>query len=171
MAFKFDPFQGIKDHLAQTAINLLGRSNNSLWSRLEALASAINHLSITSQPWQKFTIRYGSAQVAATSNTLTLLTLPAGHHVEATKQWAEVAFAGAGQVFSSIGISGAEDSLASAFEISDTVSASKIQLTPVMGAYSMGASQNLTITLSADSNLSLLSAGVLHVWVKIGRAQ
>lgn len=122
--------------------------------------------------WTKYNFVYTQFQIAALSRTISLYSLPAGYHVEGVKVFETTRFAapGLGACTVSCGDPAAVDSLSPDWDVSVVFSNSNIQLIPLLVGYDQAAATALTITATADVNLSGLTAGALSVWLKLARA-
>lgn len=123
--------------------------------------------------WIKTTIPYTSFQTAATTNSITLLALPAGAVIHGVKIKHSTAFAGTSitAVTVSVGVTGVLNKYASAFDVFQAVGDTIFQLSNVLGSESNGTSVNLLATAtSTGANLSALTAGSVDIWVLLSKA-
>lgn len=123
--------------------------------------------------WIKTTIPYTSFSTASTTNSITLLSLPAGGVIHGVKIKHSTAFAGTGitDMTVQVGISGSLNKYASAFDVFTAVSNTNFQLSNVVGSENHGAATTILITgTSTGANLSALTAGSVDVWVLMSKA-
>lgn len=122
--------------------------------------------------WTKVTKTYSDLATAATTNTITLATLPAGGVVHAVKVKHSTAFAG-GSITSytvAVGITGDTDKYALAYDVFQAVGASTYQLSSVLGGESHTATTDLKLTATASHDLDTATAGSVDVWLLISTA-
>lgn len=120
--------------------------------------------------WRKYTVTYADLATAATTNNITVATLPAGAVVEAVKIKHSTAFAG-GAISAytvSVGITGNLTKYAAAYDVFQAVSATAMQLSTTQGTESHTATTALKIAAtSTGANLSAATAGSVDVWIKM----
>lgn len=123
--------------------------------------------------WTKVTIPYTSFSTAATTNSITLLSLVAGGIIHGVKIKHSTAFAGTGitAMTVSVGVTGTVNKYASPFDVFQAVSNTTFQLSNVVGSENHGAATTILITgTSTGGNLSALTQGSVDVWVLMSKA-
>jgi hypothetical protein len=120
--------------------------------------------------WRKYTVTYADLATAATTNNITVATLPAGGVVEAVKIKHSAAFTG-GAISAytvSVGITGTLNKYAAAYDVFQAPSATAMQLSTTQGTESHTATTALKIAAtSTGANLSAATAGSVDVWIKM----
>lgn len=131
-------------------------------------ASGQPRATLASPIWRKYTVGFADLATAATTNNITLVTLPIGAVVHAVKQKHSTAFAGGAisAYTTSVGITGNLTKYAAAFNVFQAVSATAQQITATAGTESHTAAVALKIAAtSTDANLDAATAGSVDVWV------
>lgn len=121
--------------------------------------------------WVKYSFAYTDFSAAATTQTISLLSLPIGGCVEGIQVFETIQFAGSGLGLCNVscGDPAAVDSLSPAWDLFAAYDATRIQRPPIDVIYSQAATTALTVTVTADINLNLLTAGAFSVWLKTAR--
>ncbi len=134
-------------------------------------AGAAPSIPTTVPQWRKFLFQYTDFTNAALAQTNSLLSLVAAGNVEGIEVFELVKFAGPGLGLAEVtcGDPAAVDSLSPAWSVFEVYDATRIQRPPLDVTYSKAAATALTVTLTADINLSLLTAGAFQVWLKLSR--
>lgn len=123
--------------------------------------------------WVKTTLSYTQFQAASTTNSITLLVLPAGGVIHSVKIKHSTAFAGTSitAMTVSVGVTGTLNKYASAFDVYQAVSDTTFQLSTGAGSENHGSATNILATgTSTGANLNALTQGSVDVWVLMSKA-
>jgi hypothetical protein len=123
--------------------------------------------------WIKVTIPYTSFSTAATTNTISGYTLPAGGIIHGIKVKHSTAFSGTSITGYTIkvGISGETDRYTSAFSVFSTVSGTNFQLNSTFDSQDHGSTTDIKVTAtSTGANLSAATAGSVDIWLLVSTA-
>jgi hypothetical protein len=134
-------------------------------------AGSLSSSPIAIPMWMKFSFTYLDFTDAALVQTASLLSLIAGGSIEGVQVFETAIFAGPGLGLCNVscGDPSAIDSLTPAWDLFAAYDAARIQRLPLDVIYSQAATTALTVTLTADINLNLLTAGAFSVWLKISK--
>ena len=120
--------------------------------------------------WRKYTVTYSQLAAAATTNNITLFSLPAGGVIHAVKTKHSASFTG-GSISAytlSVGITGTLAKYSAAFDVFQAASATAMQLATTVGTESHTAATAIKIAAaSTGANLSAATAGSVDVWVLV----
>lgn len=123
--------------------------------------------------WRKYTVTKTQLAAAATTNNITLFTLPAGGIIEAVKIKHSASFTG-GSISAytiSVGITGTLAKYAAAYDVFAAPSATAMQLSTTVGTESHTAATAIKVAAtSTGANLSAATAGSVDIWVKVSQA-
>lgn len=118
--------------------------------------------------WIKYTVTAAQLSAAALTNSITLVSLPAGGVVHGVKIKHSAAFTGGllSAYSVSVGVAGSLDKYASAFDVFQAVSDTTFQITSSFNSENHGAAVNLLVTaVSIGANVSAAAAGSVDIWV------
>lgn len=129
----------------------------------------IEDYTTTSTLLDKYTVDYTDIQTAATTNTATLLSLPAKTLIEFVIIKHSTAFAGGSISALTVDVGDATDAdeLIAAFDVVQAVAegASQITSAPYIGAFASATNIVATFTATGD-NLDQLTQGSVDIWIK-----
>jgi SNF family Na+-dependent transporter len=125
--------------------------------------------------WVKVASALGFAALAAaaTTNAITLFTLPAAGVIHGVKIKHSTSFGGGGitAYTLSVGIVGTANKYASAFDVFQAVSNTAFQLTNVVGSENHGAGTIIQVTAtSTTANLNAATTGAVDIWALLSEA-
>jgi len=119
----------------------------------------------------KYTVGYAALAAAATTNNITLATIPAKAFVRSVVIKHSTSFSG-GSISAytvSVGITGNLTKYAGAFNVYQATGSTVFQLATTQGIETFGAATDLKIAAtSTGANLNVASAGSVDVWVEYG---
>lgn len=123
--------------------------------------------------WVKYTFTYADFSTAATTNSLDLLSLPAGGIIQGVKIKHSAAFTG-GAISAytiQVGIVGTLNKYASAFNVFQAPGNTVQQLSTTAGTENGGAATAIKVTAtSTGANLNAATAGSVDIWVLQSKA-
>ena len=123
--------------------------------------------------WSKYTVPYTSLSTAATTNSITLFSLPAAGIIHGVKIKHSTAFSG-GSISAytvSVGISGTLAKYATAYNVFQAVANDTFQLSNTLGSENHASATNILITAtSTGANLNAATAGSVDIWVLTSQA-
>lgn len=157
--------------LPSWASNNIGASGNSVKTRVEAVQSAVETLQDqidTKIGWTLYNFDYTDFSTAATSTTVTVVTLAQNTHIGGVVIKHSTAFAGSGitDYKVSFGPSGDVTRYVDEFDVDQTVATSAFQSLTLGDVPYWGTTGALVIqAVSTGANLSAASGGVVDVWV------
>lgn len=146
--------------------------HNFNWDLVQAILGRYDEYLAAIPIWTKYTYAYSDFRSAALTQTKSLLSLPIGGCVEGIQVFETIQFAGPGLGLCNVtcGDPVAVDSLTPAWDLFAAYDATRIQRPPIDVIYSQAAATALTVTVTADINLNLLTAGAFSVWLKTAKA-
>ncbi len=137
--------------------------------------SATPSIPTTVPDWRKFNFTYADFSVAGLTKTISLFSLVSGGCIEGIQILETTIFAGPGLGLANVsaGDPAGVDSLTPGilWDLFVAYDAARIYRTPIDVIYTEAAATALTLTMTADINLNLLTAGAFSVWLKLARAQ
>lgn len=117
--------------------------------------------------WNKYTKTYADFSAGATTNSITLVALPAKRMVHGVVIKHSTAFSGGGitSYTVEVGVAANVAKYASAFDTFQAVSDTTGQTYMCFGLENFGASTNLLATATASHNLNMATAGSVDIWL------
>jgi hypothetical protein len=122
--------------------------------------------------WTKFTLGQAALATAATTNTINLLAggeLAAGGVIQGVKIKHSTLFDVAGYTIE-VGITGNTNKYASAFDVTQAVSDTTLQLSQTFFTENHGSATDIKVTANASANLDTATTGSVDIWVLISDA-
>lgn len=118
--------------------------------------------------WAKYTVTYSQLAAAATTNSITLFSLPAKYLIAGVIIKHSTAFSG-GSISAytvSVGITGSLAKYAAAYNVFQAVSSNTAQLSGSFNMEDFSSATNILITAtSTGANLNAATAGSVDIWV------
>ena len=149
-----------------TSTNAYNFYNGSAWTAFSSATSSIPQ-------WTKYTVVYTDLSTAATTNNITLFTLPAAGIIHGVKIKHSTSFTG-GSISAytvSVGITGNLTKYASAFDVFQAAASNTFQLTNVLNSEDHASTTAIKIAAtSTGANLNAATAGSVDVWVLASQA-
>jgi hypothetical protein len=118
--------------------------------------------------WVKYTVTAAQLSAAATTSSITLLSLPAGGVIHGVKIKHSAAFTGGllSAYTVSVGILGNLAKYASAYNVFQAAAVDNWQITEVLGGEDQASAVNILVTaVSVGANVSAAAAGSVDIWV------
>jgi hypothetical protein len=150
------------DYVALSDVSAGGVKRKALVSDIVALAAGANLV------WTKYTKIAADFAAAATTNSITLFTAPAGTVIHAVKVKHSTAFSGGGITAYNVGlgITGNLQKYATNFNVFQVAAATTFQLTQNLNSEDHGATWDVKATAnSTGANLNAAGAGSVDIWV------
>lgn len=148
-----------------TANNLLPLDANAL---MPAAA-----LPVSTLKWTKYTVAYTALSTAATTNNITLFTLPAGGIIHGVKIKHSTSFTG-GAISAytlSVGITGTLAKYATAYDVFQATASNTFQLSNILGSEDHTSTTAIKVAAtSTGANLNAATAGSADIWVLTSQA-
>lgn len=126
-----------------------------------------------SPTWVKYTFAYTALSAAATSNAVTIDSLPAGGVIHAIKIKHSTAFAGTGITAYTIGVgTGGSTTLTSDYNVFQTVASNTFYMADTtLATYDNTSTTTIqVIAKSTGANLSSATAGSVDIWLLVSKA-
>lgn len=123
--------------------------------------------------WRRFSVAESDFTAAAAQESITLFSLAAGEIIHSVKIKHSASFTGGtiADFTLEVGISGAEDKYASAFDVFQAAADTTFQLTDVVDSENHGSATDILVTArSASDDVADATAGAAEIWVLVSKA-